>query len=60
MSDVDPKRLASGYVLGFLFFALVLLLWLRGMARFIVPALIIGGLMYFANRVWKKVREPVD
>lgn len=60
MSDERGKRLASGYFLGFVFLAFVALLWLRGAARFILPALLVGGLMYAANRFWQKVREPVD
>ena len=60
MSRVDPKKLASGYLLGFLFFALAALLWLRGLGRLVVPALIIALVAYGVYRVVQKVREPLD
>lgn len=60
MSDPKPQSLAAGYVLGFLFFGLAMLLWLRGLGRLILPALIIGAIAYGIHRFIQKVREPID
>jgi hypothetical protein len=50
----------AGYVLGFVFFGLALLLWLRGFGRLIVPILLLGVIGYGAWWFVQKVREPVE
>ena len=52
--------LASGYFLGFFFFLLAMLLWLRGMGRLLLPAALLGLIGYGVNRIIKKIREPLD
>lgn len=54
------SRLASGYFLGFFFFLLALLLWLRGMGRIILPAALLAMIGYGVYRFVKMVREPLD
>ena len=58
--SLDPRKLAGGYFLGFIFFLLVLLLWLRGMGRLLLPAMILGVIGYGVYWFVQKVREPVD
>ena len=60
MTAPRPQSLAAGYVLGFLFFGLAMLLWLRGLGRLILPALLIGLMAYGIYRFVQKVREPID
>ena len=53
------QRVAAGYVLGLLLIGLVIAMWLRGVARFAVPVLLIavgGGVL---ARFLRKVREPL-
>ncbi len=59
MNDVRPQRLAAGYALGILAIALVVALWLRGVARFAVPALLIALGGWLLARLLRKVREPL-
>ncbi len=54
------SRLANGYFLGFFFFLVVLLVWLRGMSRLIFPVVILCLVGYGVNRFIKMIREPVD
>ena len=57
----EPRsRLASGYFLGFIFFLLAMLLWLRGMGRLLLPAAMLGLVGYGIHRFIRKVREPID
>ena len=59
MSD-QRYKLASGYFLGFIFFALAMLLWLRGLGRLILPAALLSVIVYGLYRFVEKVREPID
>lgn len=59
MSDVRPQRLAAGYALGLLAIALVVAMWLRGVARFAVPVLLIALAGWLLARLLRKVREPL-
>ena len=52
--------LGSWYFLGFVFFLVALLLWLRGMGRIVLPALLLGLAGYGLYRFVKMVREPLD
>ena len=52
--------MAAGWFLAIVVGAFVLLGLLRGAGRFLLPVLAIATLAYFANRLLKKVREPVD
>lgn len=60
MSAPRPQGLAGAYFLGFVFFVLAVLLWLRGLGRLVLPALLLGLVMWGAWRFVQKVREPVD
>ena len=53
-------KIASGYFLGFIFFALAMLLWLRGMGRLLLPAALLSVIGYGLYRFVQKVREPID
>lgn len=62
-ADADPptrRKLGSAYFLGFFVFALMVLLWMRGLGRLLIPVLLIGAALYGVSRVIRKVREPVD
>lgn len=54
------QTLGSSYFLGAVFVAFVVLLWLRGLGRLIVPALLVGGVAFGVYRFVKLVRAPVD
>jgi hypothetical protein len=54
------SSLASGYFLGFIFFLLAMLLWLRGMGRLLLPAALLGLIGYGVHRIIKKIREPLN
>jgi hypothetical protein len=64
MSDARGGRqgagLGSAYFLGFAFAAFAVLLWLRGMGRLLVPALLIGLVVYGVYRFVQLVRAPLD
>lgn len=53
-------KLGSAYFLGFAFFLLAVLLWLRGMGRILLPAAMLALVGYGIHRFIKKVREPID
>lgn len=55
----SPPRLAAGYFLGFVFFALAVALWLRGLGRLLLPLLLVGGVAYVVVRVVRAIRAPV-
>jgi hypothetical protein len=54
------RALGSAYFLGAVFVGFVVLLWLRGLGRLMVPALLIGGVVFGVYRFVKLVRAPVD
>ena len=62
MANADQPRASLGtwYFLAFVFFALAVLLWLRGMGRIILPALLLALVCYGVYRFVKLVKEPVD
>ena len=64
MSDAPEqpsgRSLGSAYFLGVVAVAFVILLWMRGLGRFLVPLLVIGGVVYAVYRFVKLVRAPVD
>lgn len=53
MSDDRANKLGSAYFLAFAFFAFAMLLWLRGMGRILLPALLIGLLGYAIYRIFR-------
>ena len=57
--DTRPQKVAAGYVLGILLIAIVVAMWLRGVARFAVPVLLIALGAWFVARVVRKIREPL-
>lgn len=54
-----PQRIAAGYVLGIVLAGIVFAAWLRGVARFVVPALLVALGAWFLARFLRKVREPL-
>ncbi|MCK5944936.1 MAG: hypothetical protein KAI24_23310 [Planctomycetes bacterium] len=54
------RRLGSAYFLGIVFAAFAILLWLRGMGRLLIPAILIGLVCYGIYRFVQLVRAPVD
>lgn len=64
MSDAPEqpsgRSLGSAYFLGVVAVGFVILLWMRGLGRFLVPVLVIGGVVYAVYRFVKLVRAPVD
>jgi len=53
------QRIAHGYVLGIVVVLIVTAAWLRGVARFVVPVLLVVGACWGINRFVRKVREPL-
>lgn len=62
MSDTPktpPQRLAAGYFLGFGAVVLVILLWLRGGGRFVLPLLAAGLIAVLVTRIVRALRAPL-
>ncbi|MFK7739909.1 MAG: hypothetical protein AB8H80_06260 [Planctomycetota bacterium] len=57
---VQHARIGSAYFLGFFALVFLLLLWLRGAGRFLIPLLLVGAVVYGIFAFIKKVREPID
>ena len=53
-------RLAAGYALGACGIAVIVLLWMRGMLRLMLPILLLVGAILVLRRVIKAIRAPVD
>ena len=53
------QRIASGYVLAIVVVLIVTAAWLRGVARFVVPVLLLVGACWAVARFVRKVREPL-
>jgi hypothetical protein len=53
------QRLAAGWFLGAVFAAFVVFAWLRGLGRFLIPALLLAACGYGVMRVVRKIREPL-
>lgn len=64
MSDAPDKRSArsigSAYFLGVVFVGFLILLWMRGLGRLMIPLLLIGAVCYALYRFVKLIRAPVD
>ena len=56
---VPPRRLASGWFLGFVFVALAVAMWLRGGGRFVLPLLLAGAVVMVVLRAVKAIRAPL-
>ena len=54
-----PQRLAAGYFLGFGVVVLVILLWLRGGGRFVLPLLAAGLIAVLVTRIVRALRAPL-
>jgi len=52
--------IGSAYFLGVVFVGFVILLWMRGLGRLLIPLLLIGGLAYALYRFVKLIRAPVE
>ncbi|MCA8964060.1 MAG: hypothetical protein H6838_01505 [Planctomycetes bacterium] len=57
--DKRPQRLAASYVLTALFFVVVIVAWLRGAGRFLLPLLLLAGVAVLVRRVVRKIKEPL-
>ncbi|HEX6810133.1 MAG TPA: hypothetical protein VF384_00795 [Planctomycetota bacterium] len=55
----SPQRLAAGYFLGFVAVALLVLLWLRGGGRFVLPLVVIGLVALLVTRIVRALRAPL-
>ena len=60
MSVSPGQRMAAGWFLGCIAFAVVVFLWFLGAGRLLVPLLLLGGVAYAVHWFVRKVREPVD
>lgn len=60
MSAAPGQRMAAGWFLGCIAFAMAVFLWLRGAGRMLGPLLLLGALAYAVHWFVRKVREPVD
>lgn len=58
--DRGAGRLGSTYFLGFFAVFALLVLWLRGTARLLVPVMIVGTVIYGLMRLVRAIRRPVD
>ena len=55
----SPQRMAAGYFLGCAAVALVILLWLRGAGRFVVPLLLAFLVAVLVTRIVRALRAPL-
>ena len=55
----SPQRIAAGYFLGCAAVALLILLWLRGAGRFVVPLLVAGLVALLVTRIVRALRAPL-
>jgi hypothetical protein len=55
-----PQRIAAGYFLGFGAVVLVILLWLRGGGRFVLPLLAAGLIAVLVTRILRALRAPLE
>ena len=53
------QKIASGYVLVIVAILIVVAAWLRGVARFVVPVLLLLGAGWCVAQFVRKVREPL-
>ncbi|MBL9076163.1 MAG: hypothetical protein JNL08_01585 [Planctomycetes bacterium] len=61
MSEVRrPQRVAAGWFLGVMVVALVIVAWLRGAGRFVVPLLLAALAGWALVRLVRAIRRPVD
>jgi hypothetical protein len=54
-----PQRMAAGYFLGCGAVALLILLWLRGGGRLVLPLLLAGLVAVVVTRIVRAVRAPL-
>lgn len=54
-----PQRLAASYVLGALFVLVLVVAWLRGAGRLLIPLLLIAAAVAIVRRVVRKIKEPL-
>lgn len=63
MSDTAPRRpqrIAAAWFLGVMLVALVIVAWLRGAGRFVVPLVLAGLVGYAIVRFVRAVLRPVE
>ena len=58
--SASPTRLAASYALGLCGITVLVLLWMRGLLRPMLPVLVLVALVLVLRRVIKAVRAPVD
>ena len=55
-----PQRRAAQWFLTFFVVAFVVLAWLRGMGRVVLPLVALGALAFVVSRVLRALRAPVE
>jgi hypothetical protein len=55
----SPQRMAAGYFLGVCAVVFVILLWLRGAGRFLLPLLAVGLIAVLVTRIVRALRAPL-
>ena len=55
----SPQRMAAGYFLGVFAVVLVVLLWLRGGGRLVLPLLAVGLLAVLVAKIVRALRAPL-
>lgn len=59
IKPLPPAKLAAGYFLAFAALALGVLLWLRGLARLVIPLVLLVVLVVVLKRVVRAIKAPV-
>lgn len=58
-SQPHPQRLVASYVLGALFILVLIVAWLRGAGRLLIPLLLIAAAVALVRRIVRKIKEPI-
>ena len=53
-----PGRTAAGYVLGICGIGVLVVLWLRGLLRPLLPLLLAVGAALVVRRIWRAITAP--
>lgn len=59
IKPLPPAKLAAGYFLAFAALALGVLLWLRGLARLVIPLVLLVVLVVVLKRLVRAIKAPV-
>jgi hypothetical protein len=55
-----PPRLAASYALGICGIGVIIVLWMRGLLRPLLPVLLLVAFVLIVRRVIKAITAPVD